>query len=94
MPTEAPFYYWRGLTADAADLRNVNPTILSALGAKKKKKSIFQKPHFLHFWASGPFGNCRGRDLELNGMIGIEICEILEFCQKFGFWVFLEVWKI
>ena len=41
----------------------------------------------MHFRASGPFGNCRGRDLELNALIGIEIDEILEFCQKF---VFLE----
>ena len=53
------------------------------------KNRFFQKPHFLHFWASGPLGNCRGRDLELNGMIGIEIYEILDFFEKFRFWVFL-----
>ena len=57
------------------------------------KKSIFQKPNFLHFWASGPLGNCRGRDLALNGMIGIEIREILIFLEKFRFWFFLEIWK-
>ena len=48
-------------------------------------------PHFMHFQASGPLGNCRGRDLELNALIGIEIGEILEFCQKLGFWVLLGV---
>ena len=38
----------------------------------------------MHFRASGPFGNCRGRDLELNALIGIEIREIVDFCSKFG----------
>ena len=47
------------------------------------KHRFFQKPNFLHFWASGPLGNCRGRDLELNGLIGIEIC----------FFGDLEIWR-
>ena len=39
----------------------------------------------MHFRASGSLGNCRGRDLELNGLVGSEIHEILDFCQKMFF---------
>ena len=66
-----------------------DPLIYLIFNPRDQKNRFFQKPHFLHFWASGPLGNCRGRDLELNGLIGMEIREILIVFEKFRFGFFL-----
>ena len=46
------------------------------------KNIIFQRAHFLDFWASGLSAMCRPRNLESNAFIGIEISTI-DFASRF-----------
>ena len=50
----------------------------------QNKKSVWTC-HFIACWPSGPLGNCRGLDLELNALIGIEIAEKANWVEGFLF---------
>ena len=50
-------------------------TILRHFLRSGSKKQFFWLPHFIDFWLLGPSPCCKGRDLELNALSGIEIYE-------------------